>query len=172
MNLIDGVKVAKLVLHQDERGSLTELYTENQKDFWSGPPRHVYTSEVYADCVKAFHYHKIQTDRFSCVYGLLKLVLFDCRPDSKTVGEINEFFLGPSCPKIVEIPPGVLHGFKGCPGEGEKAIVINSCSHPYNPADPDEYRVHPHYDGIQKEDFKTLDLPFDVVPYDWKRKDF
>lgn len=170
MQLIDGVKIQSLKNILDERGSITEIFTENQGEFFM-PPRHIYVSRVYSGVTKAWHFHKIQTDHFTNLLGHLKLALFDTRPRSSTKGVINQFFLGFDNPITVKIPPGVLHGFKGVEGTEPYCIVVNSCSHPYNYEEPDEYRVHPHDPSQQKLDFQDLGLPFKSVPYDWHRQD-
>ena len=170
MQIIDGVQVQPLKNLLDERGSITEIFTENQGDFFL-PPRHVYVSRVYAGVTKAWHFHKIQTDHFTNLYGHLKLVLFDTRPDSPTEEEVNEFFLSFDNPLTVKIPPGILHGFKGVKGETSYCIIVNCCSHPYDYKAPDEYRVHPHDPEQQKADFKELDMTFESIPYDWQRQD-
>src|SRR5262245_29647991 len=102
----------------------------------------VYLTAAYPGVVKGWHYHKLQTDHFVCVKGMMKVVLFDSREDSATRGEVNEFFIGDRNPQLIQIPPFVLHGFK-CVSE-EPAIIVNTVTHPYRHADPDEFRVHPH----------------------------
>jgi dTDP-4-dehydrorhamnose 3,5-epimerase len=104
--------------------------------------------------VKGWHYHKKQTDHFSVVKGMIKLVLYDSRVDSSTKGEINEFFLGEHYPMLVKIPPLVMHGFK-CISQ-EEAICINVPTEPYDYTQPDEFRIDPHQNDI---------------PYDWGRMD-
>jgi dTDP-4-dehydrorhamnose 3,5-epimerase len=102
--------------------------------------------------VKAWHYHKKQTDNFTCVSGKIKLVLYDARKSSATFGEINEFILSLEDPKLVQIPENVYHGFK-CIGEDE-AVVINIPNKTYNKNSPDEYRIDAYDNDIK---------------YDWKR---
>ncbi|MBM3710141.1 MAG: dTDP-4-dehydrorhamnose 3,5-epimerase, partial [Actinobacteria bacterium] len=104
--------------------------------------------------VKGWHYHKIQADNMVVVKGMMKVVLYDGRENSKSYKEINEFFIGENNPSLVHIPAGVMHGFK-CIGEGE-AICVNIPTEPYNYENPDEYRVEPHGGEI---------------PYNWQRKD-
>jgi len=114
----------------------------------------VYLSTVYPGVVKAWHYHRVQVDRFACVRGMVKAVLYDDREGSPTRGSLNEFFIGEHNPSLVVIPAGVYHGWKAI--SDYEAYVINVPSEPYNRSDPDEYRIAPH-EGI--------------VPYDWSRKD-
>ncbi len=114
----------------------------------------VYVTSVYPGVVKGWHYHKIQTDNFVVVRGMIKLVLYDNRQDSPTHGEINELFIGDKNRQLVQIPTNILHGFKGV--GTEEALVINIPTEPYNPDNPDEYRIDPHQNDI---------------PYDWNKKD-
>jgi dTDP-4-dehydrorhamnose 3,5-epimerase len=150
--MIDGVKTKKLAVHCDERGRLAEMLRSDDEMFIKFGQ--VYMTTVYPGCVKAWHYHKKQADSFVCVKGMIKLVLFDSRPNSKTKGEVNEFFIGEHNPMLVQIPEDVYHGFKGI--SETESIIINTPSNTYNPKQPDEYRL----DADTKE-----------IPYDWARKD-
>ncbi len=150
--MIEGVRVKPLRMIPDERGRLMELLRADDEIFIKFGQ--VYMTTVYPGVVKAWHYHKKQYDNFVAIRGMIKLVLYDAREDSPTRGEINEFFIGDWNPQLVQIPPGVYHGFK-CISETE-AIVINIPTEVYNYAQPDEYRLDPHKGGI---------------PYDWARKD-
>ena len=113
--------------------------------------------------MKGFHYHKKQTDSFICVFGEVKIVLFDSREGSPTEGGINEFFSGPLNPRIVQIPPGILHGFKGLDNAEPYSLVVNCTNQVYDGAD--EYRCHPHDPDKQAEQIGR------AVPYSWERKD-
>jgi dTDP-4-dehydrorhamnose 3,5-epimerase len=150
--LIQGVILQPLKVIPDERGRLMEIMRSDDS-FFSGFGQ-VYLSTVYPGVVKAWHYHKIQEDRFTCVRGMVKAVLYDDREGSPTRGLLNEFYSGEHKPCLIVIPAGVFHGWK-CVGEHE-AYVVNIPSQPYNREEPDEYRMDPHEGGI---------------PYDWSRKD-
>jgi dTDP-4-dehydrorhamnose 3,5-epimerase len=150
--MIEGVRVKPLRMIPDERGRLMELLRSDDEIFIKFGQ--VYMTTVYPGVVKAWHYHKKQYDNFVAIRGMIKLVLYDAREDSPTRGEINEFFIGEWNPQLVQIPPGVYHGFKGI--SETEAIVINIPTEVYNYAQPDEYRLDPHTGGI---------------PYDWARKD-
>jgi len=113
----------------------------------------VYVTTCYPGVVKAWHYHKKQTDYLSVIKGMAKLVLFDPREYSPTKGVINEFFLGEDNPLLIVVPPLVLHGEKGY--GTEPAYLINCPSEPYNREDPDEFRLDPFQNDI---------------PYDWGLK--
>ena len=150
--MIEGVRTKQLRVIPDERGRLAEILRRDE-DFFLGFGQ-VYMTTAYPGAVKAWHYHRKQTDNFAVVTGMMKIVLYDGREDSQTKGEINEFFVGDHNPMLVQIPAGVYHGFK-CVSEKE-AIVINCPTEPYNHVEPDEYRLDPHDNDI---------------PYNWARKD-
>jgi dTDP-4-dehydrorhamnose 3,5-epimerase len=150
--MIEGVKIKKLKVIPDERGRLMEMLRCDDEIF--DKFGQVYLSTTYPGVVKGWHYHKIQTDNIVCVKGMLKLVLFDDRENSKTKGEVNELFIGENNPILVQVPKGVYHGWKCI--SPEEALVINCPSEPYSYSNPDEYRVDPHKNDI---------------PYKWERKD-
>lgn len=152
MELIEGVRVKPLRVVPDERGRLMEMLRCDDDLFIKFGQS--YMTTAYPGVVKGWHYHKLQTDHFVTVKGMIKLVLYDSRADSPTRGRVNEFFMGEHNPILVQIPPYVLHGFK-CVSETE-AMVINFPTEPYRYEDPDEFRVPPHDPGI---------------PYDWARQD-
>lgn len=150
--MIDGVQVKQLKVISDERGRLMEVLRRDDKIFRKFGQ--VYMTTCYPGVVKGWHYHKKQTDHFVCVKGMIKLVLYDSRKNSKTYQEVNEFFLGVHNPILVQVPTWVYHGFKGV--SEEEAVVINVPTEPYLYAKPDEFRVPAHSKDI---------------PYDWARKD-
>ncbi|HPD17260.1 MAG TPA: dTDP-4-dehydrorhamnose 3,5-epimerase family protein [Planctomycetota bacterium] len=149
--MIDGVQVKKLRPIADERGKLMEILRCDDPFFQKFGQ--VYLTTAYPGVVKAWHYHKKQTDHFCVVKGMMKVVLYDDREGSPTRGEANEFFLGEDNPLLVAIPPGVYHGMKGI--GTEQAYLINCPTEPYSPAEPDEYRLDPFANSI---------------PYDWALK--
>ena len=149
--MIEGVKTKKLKLIKDERGFLMEILRSD--DILFKKFGQVYLTAASPGYVKAWHYHRKQTDNFVCVKGKAKVVLYDNREYSKTKGELQEFFLSFDNPIVVQIPPGVLHGFEAdC---DEESYIINIPTEVYNYEKPDEHRI-----------------PFDSkeVPYTWKGK--
>ncbi|MFN8548861.1 MAG: dTDP-4-dehydrorhamnose 3,5-epimerase family protein [Candidatus Eisenbacteria bacterium] len=150
--MIEGVVVKPLKVIADERGWLMEIFRDDDPFFRKFGQ--AYLTVVYPGVVKGWHYHKVQDDHFCVVKGMSKVVLYDRRDDSKTKGEVNEFFMGEKNPILLLIPHGVLHGMKGV--GVEPALLLNVPTEHYDYASPDEYRVHPHDNDI---------------PYDWERKD-
>jgi dTDP-4-dehydrorhamnose 3,5-epimerase len=150
--LIEGVRVKQLAVIPDERGRLMEMLRRDDDLFIEFGQ--AYLTTMYPGVTKAWHHHKLQTDHFVCVRGMIKLVLYDEREGSPTQGLLNEFFVGDHNPQLVQIPRNVWHGFKNV-GETE-SLIVNLVTHPYNRAQPDEYRLDPHRNHI---------------PYDWARRD-
>ena len=146
--MIDGVVLRELKPIPDERGWLMELMRSDWEIF--DKFGQVYLTTVYPGVVKAWHYHKKQTDNMTCIKGMLKLVLHDSRKASPTYKRIEELFLGDGKPLLAKIPPLVQHGFKAI--GGETAYVINIPTDLYNYKEPDEFRLPP--------DTKQ-------IPYDW-----
>jgi len=150
--MIEGVKTKILKVIPDDRGRVMEILRSDD-DFFEKFGQ-VYMTTTYPGVVKAWHMHKNQTDNVACIQGMIKLALYDSREDSPTYKEVNEFFLGIHSPLLIQIPPGVFHGWM-CISD-EEAIVINIPTEVYDYENPDEQRLDPHQNDI---------------PYDWKRKD-
>lgn len=149
---IDGVKVKELMVIPDERGRLMEILRADDELF--SKFGQVYMTTTLPGVVKAWHLHRLQTDNVCCVLGTIKLALYDDRDGSATKGKVDEFFLGRDNPILVQIPPGVYHGWKGV--SIEEALIVNTVTEPYNYSQPDEYRLDAHQNDI---------------PYDWARQD-
>ena len=149
--MIDGVKVKALRIHADERGYLFEMLRHDEPLFQKYGQS--YVTAVYPGVIKGWHMHRKQTDHFVCVHGMTKVVLYDSREGSPTKGEVNEYFLGERNMILLVIPPLVYHGMKGI--GNDTALIVNTPTEAYNPAEPDEYR-----------------LPYDTdqIPYDWALK--
>ena len=131
---IAGVVVKDLKVHLDGRGDVIEL--------WSRPwverdelvmPQHVYQSATDYGVTKCWHLHDIHTDQFTVTRGKLQVTLVDIRPDSPTFGHVNPIFLGAQQPRLIKIPPMVMHGWKAL--TPPEVIVVNLQSHVYDAAD-------------------------------------
>jgi dTDP-4-dehydrorhamnose 3,5-epimerase len=150
--MIDGVKTKPLAVRPDERGRVMEILRRDDGLFLRFGQ--VYMTTTYPGVVKAWHKHEKQADNIACVAGMIKMALYDGRPASPTRGQIDEFTLGVHNPMLVQVPPGVHHGWMGV--SQEEAVIINIPTEPYDRENPDEQRLDPHQNDI---------------PYVWKRKD-
>jgi dTDP-4-dehydrorhamnose 3,5-epimerase len=147
-HLIEGVIVKDLRVIPDERGRLMEIMRSDDPFFEKFGQ--VYVTTNYPGVVKAWHAHRNQTDHVACVSGMIKLALYDGRPDSPTHKVVNEFFIGIHNPKLIVIPPMIYHGWKCV--SNEESVVVNIPDQVYDYQDPDELR-------------EPYDAEF--IPYDW-----
>ena len=150
--MIEGVKIKKLKVIPDERGRLMEILREDDDIFLKFGQ--VYMTSTLPGVVKAWHFHKQQTDNVVCVQGMIKLALYDSREDSPTFNEVSQFYIGIHNPLLVQIPAGVYHGWM-CVSQ-EESIIVNIPTEVYDYENPDEHRMDPYENDI---------------PYDWRRKD-
>lgn len=144
MQLIDGVQSKKLTVHADVRGRLMEIVRADE-DIFAGFGQ-VYLTSTLPGVIKAWHLHHKQTDMVCCVHGMIRLVIYDERQGSATYGQFNQFVMGSHAPMVVRIAPNLYHGWQ-CVSL-EEALIINTVTHPYDHASPDEARLDPHNSHI------------------------
>ena len=150
--MIQGVMTKQLTVIPDQRGRLMEILRCDDPMF--SKFGQVYITTAYPGVVKAWHYHKVQSDNLAVVQGMVEIAVYDAREDSPTKGEVNVFRVGVHNPMLIHVPPLVYHGFKSV--GTEEAIILNCPTEPYHRESPDEYRVDPHDSSI---------------PHDWTRRD-
>ena len=128
---IKGVVIKTLVTHRDQRGFFRELIRVSDEFFsefgqWS-------QSIMYEGVIKAWHFHRKQTDWWYVSHGVLKVALHDLREDSPTFRVTQDFLMGEHQePIVVAIPPGVAHGCKVVSGPAGLFYVTSSI---YDPKD-------------------------------------
>jgi dTDP-4-dehydrorhamnose 3,5-epimerase len=147
--MINGVQIVPLQRIPDERGTIFHMLRVTDPHFQQFGE--TYFSTVYKGVVKGWHWHREMTLNYACIFGRVKLVLFDERTDSPTRGEIMEIFLGPDNYSLVIIPPELWNGFKGM--SDPLAIIANCCTHPH--------------DASRSQ---RLDPFENHIPYDWAVK--
>jgi dTDP-4-dehydrorhamnose 3,5-epimerase len=111
---IDGVVLARPVVHRDGRGRFVETYRAE----WfpgQGPMVQGNHAERQAGSVVGLHFHRHQADYWYVVRGHARAVLHDLRTGSPTEGATAAFDLGEVAGGDhnhlgLLIPPGVAHG--------------------------------------------------------------
>jgi len=134
--MIQDVVIKTLKTHADDRGFFREIIRSTDECFAAGFGQWSH-SLMFNNVVKAWHYHKTQTDWWYIATGVLRVGLYDLRDDSSTHKETMDFLMGDyqtAC--VVKIPPGVAHGCKTMQGPVNLFYVT---SHVYNPED--EFRL-------------------------------
>ena len=144
--MIDGVQIKDLVSHRDERGFFRELIRKTD-GFFSPGFGQLSHSLVQQGIVKAWHGHVKQYQWTYVISGVLSVIIYDARKDSRTYQEKIQMLLGDGHKtQIYVLPPGVVHGYQCLSGP---AHVLYITSDIYN----------------QEEEIRlTLsDLAFDII---------
>lgn len=130
---IEGVLVRDLTVHLDGRGEVTELWSAGWAKDGVLPTAHAYQSATDHGVVKCWHLHDQHTDQFTVTRGKLQVSLVDLREESPTFRHVNLLFLGVLRPRLIRIPPRVMHGWKAL--SAPEVLVVNFQTHVYDPAD-------------------------------------
>lgn len=131
---IEGVILKELNPLVDGRGDVIELWSKpwvRNKGFVI--PTHCYQSATDFGVTKCWHLHNNHTDQFTVTRGKLQVVMVDLRKRSKTFGHVNSVFMGTQKPRLLKIPPGIMHGWKAL--SRPEVIVVNFQSHVFDPKD-------------------------------------
>jgi dTDP-4-dehydrorhamnose 3,5-epimerase len=141
--LIAGIKIARLDLWPDDRGYFLEVQRMGHGLAAAFPAEttQISTAMNYPGIIKAFHFHKHQTDCWTPAVGQFQVVLADLRSESPTFGARNTIYVGALRPWQILIPPGIAHGYKVI--GTAPSVLIYATDRFYNPAD--EGRI-PHND--------------------------
>lgn len=134
-DLIANVRVQAFAVWPDDRGYFLEVARLTQGMVAEFPAASTQVSSAlnYPGIIKAFHYHKFQTDFWVPAAGLLQVALVDLRPGSATFGLKNTLYVGALRPWQLLIPPGVAHGYKVI-GE-QPSVLIYLTNRTYDPKD-------------------------------------
>ena len=135
--LIDGV-ILKEVRHvPTSYGHLTELFRIE----WQlrASITQAFQGRFQPGAISGWHAHATTQDGIFVNSGMLKIVLFDSRKNSKTYGMLNEFRLGDKRPGLLVIPACVWHGVHNT--TSSDASLINFVDHAYSYEDPDHWRL-------------------------------
>jgi dTDP-4-dehydrorhamnose 3,5-epimerase len=130
--MIEDVIIKELKTNADDRGFFRELIRVSD-DFFSEGFGQWSHSLMFDGVIKAWHLHRIQTDWWYVVNGVLRVGLCDMRPDSQTYKTVIDLLMGDlQAAQVLKIPPGVAHGCKTIQGPVNLFYVT---SHVYNPDD-------------------------------------
>ena len=146
--MIEGIKVTALNQIEDERGKVMHMLRNDSKIFTKFGE--IYFSTVHPNKIKGWHLHSKMTLNYAVVLGEIKLVLYDARSNSKTKGQIQEFFLSQKNYKLISVPPGIWNGFMGI---GKETAIVANCAD--LPCDETEIKRKSAFDKD--------------IPYDWNK---
>jgi dTDP-4-dehydrorhamnose 3,5-epimerase len=134
-DLIEGVRIQPFPVWPDDRGYFLEVARLQQGLVSDFPAASTQVSSAfnYPGIIKAFHYHKRQTDYWVPAAGLLQVALVDLRRESHSYGAKNTLYVGALRPWQLIIPPGVAHGYKVI-GE-QPSVLVYITNRIYDPKD-------------------------------------
>jgi dTDP-4-dehydrorhamnose 3,5-epimerase len=144
--MIEDVIMVPLRKIPDERGMIMHMLRCDAPHFEKFGE--IYFSTAYPGIIKGWHEHTRQTQNYTVIQGMIKLVLYDNRNSSESYKELMELFVGENNYQLVKIPPGVINGYKTV-GTGT-AIIANCSTLPHEPNEMLRY-----------------DPKGDQVPYSW-----
>ncbi len=147
---IDQVLIIELKKVINPRGHLLEVQRQDDAQFPGFGQ--TYVTATNPGVVKAWYRHHRQIDQLALLKGNVTLVLFDTREHASSYRNLLEIQLNEAHPLLVQIPPGVWHGFQSTAAEPSLMLHLNS--EPFDFAHTDEDRLSP-------------DDP--LIPYQWTR---
>jgi dTDP-4-dehydrorhamnose 3,5-epimerase len=137
MGKIHDVVIKPLVTHSDDRGYFREILRDDDNLL----TRFGQTSftKTYPGVIKAFHWHRHQDDLWYVAVGMMRVVLYDRRPDSPTHGETQAIYAGEDNPVLILVPCGVAHGYQVL--GNTPAMLFYHTTQSYDADDTDEERI-------------------------------
>lgn len=148
--LMAEVLVMPLKMVLNERGHLMEVQRIDDRHFPGFGQ--VYVTATNPGIVKAWYRHHKQVDQVALVKGELLLVLFDTRGEAPTFGQLQKIHFTEDKPLLVQIPPGVWHGFQALGAEPALLVHLNTVAYDFQNVD---------------EDLLAADDP--SIPHSWSR---
>jgi dTDP-4-dehydrorhamnose 3,5-epimerase len=141
---IDGTWLAQSPVWSDDRGFFREWFKSvdaNKAAKGDFIVEQANISSSTKGTVRGIHYslgEKGQSKWVTCVSGLIKDVIVDIRPNSKTYGKWIEVELSGTSGNAVWIGEGLGHGFISLADESTVAYLVSS---PFSPTD--EFEINP-----------------------------
>jgi len=147
--MIDGVIVVPLKQICDDRGKIMHMLKCTDPEFQKFGE--IYFSFIYPGVIKGWHWHEKMVLNYAVPVGMIKLVLYDDRENSPTLGELNELIIGEWNYCRVTIPTKVWNGTM-CVSP-TTAIIANCANIPHDPSE-----------------MKRADPLSNFIKYDWNVK--
>jgi dTDP-4-dehydrorhamnose 3,5-epimerase len=106
---LEGVLILPLQRHEDERGSLTEIFRES----WPTGISPVQWNAAWSDAgvLRGIRVHPLHVDYVVVLTGRVSVGLRDLRNGSPSEGVSSLLSLSGNDMKALSLPPGVAHGF-------------------------------------------------------------
>jgi dTDP-4-dehydrorhamnose 3,5-epimerase-like enzyme len=108
--MIKGVKIKKIVSHNDRRGFFREIMKVSDK-YTNIKFRQISHSKINKSIKKGWHVHKKQYQWNYLLKGKIEVFLLDLRKNSKSFKKQIKFIVTEKKPLIYFFPPNVAHGY-------------------------------------------------------------
>jgi dTDP-4-dehydrorhamnose 3,5-epimerase len=141
---IEGAWLAESPVWSDDRGFFREWFKTEEINKATGRNFNVEQANISSSTkgtLRGIHYSlaaKGQAKWVTCVSGLIKDVIVDIRPNSKTFGKWIEVELGGTSGNAVLIGEGLGHGFISLADVSTVAYLVSS---PFSPTE--EFEINP-----------------------------
>lgn len=141
---IEGAFLAESGVFGDERGFFREWFKTSDIENFTHKKFNVEQANISSSAkgvLRGIHYSlsvKGQAKWVTCVSGLIKDVIVDIRPDSKTFGNWVEVELSGTSGNAVLIGEGLGHGFISLADVSTVAYLVSS---PFSPSE--EFEINP-----------------------------
>ena len=109
--MIEGVIIKPLVKIPDERGCIFPMLRADAEEFKGFGE--ISFSLLFSGAIQGWNLYKKTIQNIVVLSGMIKLVLYDPRENSKTRGEVQEIFIGDMKYALVQIPCSIWCGCKG-----------------------------------------------------------
>lgn len=139
--VLPPVSIHRRQWNVDGRGQLIEGL-RNDDELYNNDFGQVYVTTVCPGIIKAWHYHKDQTDRMLLLHGLVRFVAYDSHEKHVNL----DLVVDSRDPYLIVIPKGLYHGFQNI--GSTDAFILNIPDKVYNRENPDEQRCSPYSDSI------------------------
>lgn len=131
-----GVAAVPPTKYHDDRGFFMEIVRFASLRSRGFTPQQLSMSETAPGIVKAFHFHRIQSDVFCPIHGTFRIVLLDAR-SGPSFGCGYSLYTDVERPFGLHIPAGVAHGYQVL--GSDPGLMLYITNQVYDPSD--EYRV-------------------------------
>jgi dTDP-4-dehydrorhamnose 3,5-epimerase len=148
---IDGVIIKPLERISDVRGTIMHGVKKNTL---LNPFGEIYFKKLYHGIINGWHVHETLVLNYICVYGMIRLVLYDLRKDSKTYQKIQQICIGDDNYSMVHIPSGIANAMESL--VPPYSIICNIASEQHNP----------------NLKYKRIDPDLKKIPFDWEKKNY
>lgn len=145
--MINGVGIYPRQKFCNEQGCVYKMIQSDDECF--DRFGEVYFSYIKSDVIKGWNLHARADMNIACIDGTIRLVFYDCRTDSSSMGAIQEVIIGERDYHLVHIPHGVAFSWKALDGQG--ALIANCATLPHDP-----------------EELTNISIASGEIPYQWK----